>query len=116
MGSPINVRNLTGNQPYIGTIGNLIRSYSFLNISKVKKKKNREEGRKREQKEWGRNKGKKGERERLRLLCNFFFPSCFKTETGLLSNPAHDPDSQACRLKYCSTLGFHFPKAALTLT
>lgn len=39
MGSPINVRNLTGNQPYIGTIGNLIRSYSFLNISKVKKKK-----------------------------------------------------------------------------
>lgn len=44
MGSPINVRSLTGNQPYIGTTGNLIRSYSFLSISKVKKK-NREDGR-----------------------------------------------------------------------
>lgn len=50
MGSPINVRSLTGNQPYIGTTGNLIRSYSFLSISKVKKKIGRT-GRKREQKE-----------------------------------------------------------------
>lgn len=38
MGSPTNVRSLTGNPPYIGTTGNLIRSYSFLSISNIKKK------------------------------------------------------------------------------
>jgi len=37
MGSPINVRSLTGNPPYKGTIGSLIRSYSDLSISNVKK-------------------------------------------------------------------------------
>lgn len=56
MGSPTNVRSLTGNPPYIGTTGNLIRSYSFLSISNIKKKKVGEE-----------------RRERLRLLHHGFF-------------------------------------------
>lgn len=57
MGSPTNVRSLTGNPPYIGTTGNLIHSYSFLSISNIKeKKKVREE-----------------KRERLRLLHSVFF-------------------------------------------
>lgn len=60
MGSPINVRNLTGNQPYIGTIGNLIRSYSFLNISKVKKKKTGRRGGKENKRSGGEIKGRKG--------------------------------------------------------
>lgn len=64
---------------------------------------------------------KKKKRERLRLFCEvvgfFLFPVCLKTETGFAINPSPDPDFQTrCHLKCYSTLDFHFPKAALTLT
>lgn len=102
MGSPTNVRSLTGNPPYIGTTGNLIHSYSFLSISNIKEKK----------------KGKGGEKRETEITPQcFFFPSpCFKTETGLSSNPASDPDSQMCHLKKMCHSTFHFPKFALTPT
>lgn len=57
MGSPINVRSLTGNPPYTGTSGNLIRSYSDLNISNVKKFRGKGESRRRRRERGGDGEG-----------------------------------------------------------
>lgn len=59
MGSPINVRSLTGNPPYTGTIGNLMRSYSDLSISNVKNCRGKQE--KEKGGRWGGERKRKGE-------------------------------------------------------
>lgn len=58
IGSPIKVRSLTGNPPYTGTIGSLIRSYSVLSISNVKKFRGEGESRRRKR-EGGEEREKK---------------------------------------------------------